>query len=284
MDVVGAEEAHGLQVDALDKCQLLQEDRTLAPGCGLVHGGVLVGEMGGGLIARPPTGKIGSGQQSRVPLARAVDRGNSTGGIDGFGHKTFVEGPASGLDLAVTVRFGGFSLLQDSLVGAAKVRIAKCRSGLRNTISKVDARRLRPLAREEWRHVSDRLGDRWNHRIARRRVFDRVLEDVAQAHRAVLAEQHQPRTEGPRNAGRQQAGPRNVVQPELLKVTDAGRLRRRPLPADDLDLGVAGVPEDDRQITARAVEVGLDDLKDKPGGHRRVERIAASLQDRHAGL
>src|SRR6202022_5065294 len=133
--------------------------------------------------------------------------------------------------------------------------IAKRRTRLRDTISKVDARRLRPLASEERRHLPDRLGDRRHHRVAGRRVFDRVLEYVAQAHGAVLAEQHQPGTEGSGDAGGEHPGSRTIVEPELLKVTDAGRLRRRPLATDDIDLGAACVPEDDRQIPARAVEV-----------------------------
>jgi len=67
------------------------------------------------------------------------------------------------------------------------------------------------------------------------------------------------------------AGSGNVVQPQLLKVADAGRLRRGPLATDDLDLGAARVPEDDRQIAARAVEMRLDNLEDKPGGDGRIE-------------
>src|SRR6202022_4811298 len=98
--------------------------------------------MGGGLVARPPTGKIGRGQQSGVALSRAVDRGNSAGSVNRFGHKTLVEGPAGGLDLAITLRFGEFGLVEDSLVGVAEIRIAKRRSRLWDPISKVDGRRL----------------------------------------------------------------------------------------------------------------------------------------------
>ena len=215
---------------------------------------------------------------------RAVHRGYPIGGIDRFGDESLVEGPAGRVELAVPFRTGAFRLFQDALVGAAQIRIAERRSGIRDTISKVEAAGLEPLGSKDWGAMRDRLRDRRHHRVTGRRVLDRVLEHVAQAHRAVLAEQHQPGTEGTRHAGGEQAGPGNVVQPELLKVADAGRLRRRPLAADDLDLGAARVPEDGRQITARAVEVRLDDLEDKPGGHRRIEGVAAPLEDRHPGL
>jgi len=73
------------------------------------------------------------------------------------------------------------------------------------------------------------------------------------------------------------AGPGNVVQPEILKVADAGRLSRRPLPQITVDLGAPGVPEMIGRSPARAVEMRLDDLEDKPGGHRRIECVRRAL-------
>ena len=156
--------------------------------------------------------------------------------------------------------------------------------GPRDTMVEVDPRRLMPLVAEECLYLGDRFRNRRDERIARARIVDGGLQDVTQPHAAVVGQQPQPSTKGARHAGGQQPGARNVVKAEGSKVAGGGGLRSRALAAYHLDRPPARVPQDDRQVTTRTVEVGLDHLEDEPGCDRRIERISASLEDRHGRL
>ena len=65
-------------------------------------------------------------------------------------------------------------------------------------------------------------------------------------------------------------------------MRDGGAGRRRPLPADHLELAAPHVVHDHRHVAAGAVEMRLDHLQRERRRERRVERVAAALQDAHA--
>jgi hypothetical protein len=58
--------------------------------------------------------------------------------------------------------------------------------------------------------------------------------------------------------------------------------RRRPLGADHLDLILPLRIDERRQVAARPDEMRLDDLQHEAGRDRRVEGVAALLEDAHA--
>jgi hypothetical protein len=55
------------------------------------------------------------------------------------------------------------------------------------------------------------------------------------------------------------------------------------LSVEHKNLAVASVKADHRHLTGRAAHVRLDHLQHQAGRHRRVEGVAALLQDGHAG-
>jgi hypothetical protein len=63
---------------------------------------------------------------------------------------------------------------------------------------------------------------------------------------------------------------------------DGGPGGGRSLTADDLDRVGAGVVQDDRNLAAGTVQVGLDHLQHEPRRDGGVEGIAALFQHRHA--
>ncbi len=113
------------------------------------------------------------------------------------------------------------------------------------------------------------------------RSGDRVVENLADRSGAVAGEQFHPGPERPRNAGGEQTRAGDDVQPQIADRGDARRLRSGPLPAHHERLPLPGVEGDNRDLTAQTVQMRLDDLQHEPGGRRRVERVAASLEGRH---
>jgi len=73
-------------------------------------------------------------------------------------------------------------------------------------------------------------------------------------------------------------GAGNELEPELAEVLDRRFRGRRSLCADHANVVVARAVEDRREITARAVQMRLDDLQRETGSDRRVERIPAALE------
>src|SRR3546814_7769294 len=65
-------------------------------------------------------------------------------------------------------------------------------------------------------------------------------------------------------------------------VRDGSLGRRWALAADHLDPVLRLAVQDRRQVTARPIQVRLHDLQREAGGDRRIEGIAAALEDGHA--
>ena len=110
---------------------------------------------------------------------------------------------------------------------------------------------------------------------------DRELEHVGKSPRAKLAQHQQPTVERARDDGRQESGAGNHVEVELAEAFDRRGGRRGALRADHDDLVALGVVDDRGQISARTVQVGLDDLKREPRRGRGIEGVAAALEHRH---
>ena len=110
-------------------------------------------------------------------------------------------------------------------------------------------------------------------------VVDRGRQHVGELHRAVVAQQQHPGVERAGHAGGEQPGAGHKIEAEALEMRDGRGGRRRPLPADDLGLALAHVVQDHRHVAAGPVEMRLHDLQREGGRDRRVEGVAAPLQD-----
>ncbi len=142
-----------------------------------------------------------------------------------------------------------------------------------------ERRRGRPVVGEQLRDLRNRGGGRRQERSAVARVADRIGEDLAELHRAVVAQEQQPRIDGTGDRGGEPAGAGHEVEPLGAEVLDGRRGRCRTLPdEDDGHSGRFGGGEDADQIAAGSVQVRLDDVQHEPAGDGRVERIAAALE------
>ena len=110
------------------------------------------------------------------------------------------------------------------------------------------------------------------------------IQHVGEFPTAPVAQQQAPGVERAGHHGRQQAGAGHEVEAESLEVRDRRRLRGDALAADHPLRPRARVVDDDRRIAARPVQVRLGDLQHERRRRRGVERVAAALQHRHAGL
>ena len=146
----------------------------------------------------------------------------------------------------------------------------------------VDVHARRPVLGEELLDPADRVADRREGRIAVLRVADREMEDVAERHRPVLAQQGDPAAEGAGHDRGQRAGAGNQREPELVAIAlDRRCAWRGPLRAEDERPVAPGRPDERRQVAAWAVEVRLDDLQREAGRDGGVERVAALLEHGH---
>ena len=111
--------------------------------------------------------------------------------------------------------------------------------------------------------------------------MDGGLQHVAQAHRAVVAQEQHPAVEDPRHHRGEEPGPGHELEPERAIMGDGGPLRCRTLPTDDLAALQGRTPEDDGRVAAEPVLVGLDHLQGEGRGCGRVEGVATLLEARH---
>ena len=283
VDVLGG--LHRRQLEARQQRELLQEDRALAPGLRLADGQARVLQGERGLGPRLPRGEVVVAEQAAVaPPGPVQHLGDVEVAGERLGHEPLVEHPPGGLDLLVPVSRGGFGLVEDALVGGGQPRVTE--PGPRRghlPARQVHLRGAGPVVAEHLRHAGDGTADRRDERIAAPGVLDRVAQHVPQAGDAVVAKQEQPGAERPGHAGREQAVARDQVDAERAERAGRRRPRGRALPADHERPTAPGVEADDRDLTARAGQVRLDDLQDQPGSDRRVERVAALLQHSHPG-
>jgi hypothetical protein len=252
-------------VVTLEQRQLLQGCRPLPPGRRLAHGQAAVEHGCGRLQRRAPARQIVA-RQEPVLLAREP--------IDLLRHEAFVVDAARALDRPAR-------LVEQPPPRRCQPRVAEERP--RPRCRQVQLRRRRPGAEQRLDAV-DRRGDRGHHRVPALGVGDRVLEDVGERPGAELLEQEQPAAERPRDARGEDAGTGDEHVAERPEALDRRRRRGDALRAEHQRLAAPGRPEDDRQVAAGAVHVGLHHLQDEARGADRVEGVPAALEHRHAGL
>ena len=203
-------------------------------------------------------------------------------GLDGLGDEAAIPGAPGRFDLGLAVGAGGLGFLENPLVGPGQHDVGEARARCRDAAAgQVERGRALPFLTEQRLDPADGLADHRHQRIAALGIADGVFQDLARPHRAVVAQQPHPGVEGPRHDRGQQAGAGHEIQ-ALGPVVRDGRARGcHALAADHLRLAGLLVVEDDRHLAARPVQVGLHHLEHEAGGHRRVEGVAALLENRH---
>ena len=99
----------------------------------------------------------------------------------------------------------------------------------------------------------------------------------------MVSQQNHPGVERTGDNRCQQAVAGNELQALAPIMLDGGAGRSRALPAQHLDLARLRGIENGRHFTCRTHQMRLHHLQHEPCRHAGVERIAASLQHRHAG-
>ena len=121
-------------------------------------------------------------------------------------------------------------------------------------------------------------------RVAVLRVPDRELEDVRQAPGAEVAEEEEPAAERARDAGCEDARPRDQLVPEVVEALDRRGRRCDTLAAERERLAAIDGPEERGHLATRPVQVRLHDLQHEAGRAGRVEGVPAPLEHGHPGL
>ena len=98
----------------------------------------------------------------------------------------------------------------------------------------------------------------------------------------MVAQHRQPASERAGHHGRERPGAGDELQAELVAIAFDRRGTRSGALCAEHDRLAAGRPEQRRQLSARPVQVRLDDLQREPRRNGRVERIAALLENGHA--
>ncbi len=109
-----------------------------------------------------------------------------------------------------------------------------------------------------------------------------MVENIAHGHGAVVAQQQHPGVEGPRDGGGQDAAAGDAIQAKGGVGLDRGAGRRHALSAQHLGT-TFGRLEDDRDLAAGPVQVGLDDLQGEACRHGGVEGVSAAFEYGHTG-
>ena len=233
---------------------------------------------------RLPARHVLAGEHAAMALAAGVhDLLGAAEAVDRLGDEALRPGQPRLLDLLDAIAAGAFGLAQHARVGVGQRLVGEQRAGRRQLAAgQVDRGRRRPVRAEQLRDRRDGGVRALDQRMALAGVEDRGRQHVGEPHGAVVAQQQHPGVEHAGHAGGEQAGARHHVEGLAAVMRDGGGGRRRALAADHLDLALAHVVDDDRNVAARAVEMRLDHLQREGGGDRGVEGIAALLQGRHA--
>ena len=202
-------------------------------------------------------------------------------GADRLGDEAAVPRVARRLDLPVAIGRRRFRLLEDARVRVGQRRAAeerpRCRRG------EPGLRRRRPVGAEGRLERRNAFGDARQDGMAVARVADRRLEHVAKRGRPELEQHAEPGVERTGHAGGEQPRAGDEVEPELSEALGRRGGGRRSLAADDEHVVPRGGVENDRQVAAGPVQVRLDDLQHEPRRRGGVERVAAGLEQPHAG-
>ena len=215
-----------------------------------------------------------AGRVHQLLLAREAD--------ERLGDEAAVERVARAVDLGFARAAARLGLLDHAPVGRRELRVAEelALAGHRQ----VDVCGRGPLVSEHPLHARDRAPDRREQRITALGIPDRVLQDIAHAHRPEVAQQQHPTVERSRDARRQEPGARDQREAERAIPVDRRRRGRRSLRAEHERLAAVDAPEDDGKVAAGPVQVRLDDLQREAGRADGVERVSARLEHGHPRL
>jgi hypothetical protein len=213
--------------------------------------------------------EVGTGQQPAVGSAVAVDL---------VGHEALVEDGVGAVELILAG--AAARLVEQAPPRRGERRVAKGRTGRRGR--QVQLGRRRPLA-EQRLDLLDRRRDARHDRIASFGVPDREVENIPEPPGTEVPQQADPPAESAGYAGGKQPGAWHQLVTERPKALDRRGGRCHALCAEDERLVAFRRPEHHRQVPAGAVQVRLDDLQHEARGARRVERVPAALEHRHAG-
>ncbi len=276
-------ESHFREVESRQQGELLQEHRSLRPRSGLVDLVSPVLQGGRCLHGGLPGREVLSREQAPVVFSGGVEHGG-TGQerVDGLGDESLVEGTYGGVHLGFAARGGGVGLGHEAPEGLCQGRVAKPSAGRRGTaVDEIGGTGFGPVLPEEGCDRVDEGGGPGRQRKALLRIADGRSQYVRHAQSAPVSQQPHPGAEGTRYHGGQQTGAGNGVQTETTEVVDVGAGGHGALAADHLHGVGGGVVDDDRDVTARSVEVWFDDLDDEGGGGGGVEGVAAALKHLH---
>ena len=281
MNELGARDPQVREVEAFEQCELLQEDRTLAPGAGLEHGVTAVVERDGRLEGRSPRGQVLAGQKPGVAGPGRVHRLGAHEAVDRFGDEPLV--PEGACAVEFLLPRAAARLVDDALVRRGRVLIPEERSGARDAVAEEHVSRRRPFVTEHPLDEGDRRADPRHDRKTVLRESDRELEDVAERPCSELAQHQQPAVECTGYDGGEQSGTRNEVEVELAKARDRRRGGCGPLSADHDDVVAFRAVDDRGEVAAGPIEMRLDDLQCKSRGDSGVECVAPALEHGHPG-
>ncbi len=224
------------------------------------------------------------GQQAGVRPAGGVHRRLAHRLGDPLGDEPGVERRARRLDLGLAVRAGRLRLVDQRRERAGQHRVAEPAAGRRapspfGSQVRAEVGQCSRKVGASRAIAADAAGSRGWPSLG---VADRRGEHVAHLPGAVAGEQVHPGAERAGDHGREPAGARHHVQPEVRERLGGGGCGGGALAAQHERLA-AGSAADQRDVAAEPVEVRLDDVQHETGCDRGVERVAAALEHAHPG-
>ena len=266
--------------------QLLQQRRPLAPEAALGHRIAAEVDSHGLFGDALPARHVVQRQQALVIFPAGVAyRFAAAVPVDFAGDETGLPDAHRSLDHAGARIAFALRFFQQALVHRGQRGLAKQRAGLRDlALWQPHGGGRRPVLQEQLAHREDGLRDARHQREALARIVDRGRQHIGQRPGAMLQQHRHPGGERGRHRGRQQTDARHLFETHGLERCGARRRGRATLAADRLHATSLAVPQQDRRLAARAVQVGLDHLQHEAARHRGVEGIAAPLQHAHGGL
>ncbi len=260
VQVLGGVVPHRLQIEALEDVQHLERDDALRVRRHLQDVVSTIGRRDGLDPVGPVRREVGLGEE-RLAAAHVVG--------DGLGDRPLVERVAPALG--------------DELEGRREARVAEDVARRGGAAAGEERRGCRRIAQQDWLGVLPLRRDDVGDGVAFARVRDRRLQRAIQLQRAVAREQLVPAVHDPGHADRQRAAIRDRVEapaPVFVRCRRGRRASARVQRAHALRLRVV---HDREQVSPDAVHRRLDNGQDRRGGDRRVDGVAALLQDAQPG-
>ena len=178
---------------------------------------------------------------------------------------------------------GGPRTVGQTVIGRRKIRILEQRVRLRCcAIGHPNRSRAWPFSLEKLGQAGDGVCDTWQDRVTIARIVDRGLHNLAQRHRAMIAQHQHPPIKGTGHHGRQQSRPRNKRQTLRAVVLHRCGCGCHTLRAQHINAACVDGIEDRWHIPCWTVQMRLHHLQGKRRRYSSIKRVAAFLEDTHA--